>query len=35
VIDSPALAQEIENPFDNRIPGNTYEVRLSDDGKLY
>ncbi len=35
VIDSPALAQEIENAFDSRISANTYEVRLSDDGQLY
>jgi cardiolipin synthase C len=35
VIDSPALAQEIENAFDNRISANAYEIRLSDGGKLY
>jgi hypothetical protein len=34
VIDSPALAQEIENAFDNRISANAYEVRLSDDGRF-
>jgi putative cardiolipin synthase len=35
VIDSPALAREIENAFDSRISANAYEVRLSDDGQLY
>jgi cardiolipin synthase C len=35
VIDSPALAQAIENAFDRRISASAYEVRLSDDGKLY
>ena len=35
MIDSPALAQEIENAFDRRISANAYEVRLSDDEKLY
>jgi putative cardiolipin synthase len=35
VIDSPTLAQEIENAFDSRILASAYEVRLSDDGQLY
>ena len=35
VIDSPALAQAIENAVDRRISAGAYEVRLSDDGKLY
>ena len=35
VIDSPALAQEIENAFDNRISAYAYEVRLSNEGDLY
>ena len=35
VIDSPTLAQKIEEAFNNSIPANSYEVRLSDNGKLY
>jgi putative cardiolipin synthase len=35
VIDSPVLAREIESAFNNSIPGNSYEVRLSDSGRLY
>jgi cardiolipin synthase C len=35
VIDSPVLAQRIEAAFDESIPANSYEVRLSDTGKLY
>lgn len=35
VIESPALAQAIENAFDNRISASAYEVRLSDDGQIY
>ena len=35
MIDSPALAQAIENAVDRRISAGAYEVRLSDDGKLY
>jgi len=35
VIDSPALAQRIEAAFHDSIPANSYEVRLSNTGKLY
>jgi cardiolipin synthase C len=35
VIDSPVLAQRIEAAFDESIPANSYEVHLSDTGKLY
>ena len=35
VIDSPALAQQIDYAFDTTIPANAYEVRLSDDGDIY
>ncbi len=34
VIESPAMAKEIEDAFDNRIPAGAYEVRLSDTGDL-
>ena len=35
VIDSPALARRIAAAFETDIPGAAYEVKLSDDGKLY
>jgi putative cardiolipin synthase len=35
VIDSPVLAQTIERAFNDSIPANSYEVRLSDSGSLY
>jgi putative cardiolipin synthase len=35
VIESPALAQQIEAAFTSSIPANAYEVRLSDTGQLY
>ena len=35
VIDSPALAQKIEAAFHENIPANSYEMRLSNTGKLY
>lgn len=35
VIDSPSLAQKIEVRFNNRVPVEAYEVRLSDTGDLY
>ena len=35
VIDSPVLAERIEGAFHNTIPANSYEVRLSNTGKLY
>jgi cardiolipin synthase C len=35
VIDSPGLAQRIEEAFRASIPANSYEVRLSDTGQLY
>jgi putative cardiolipin synthase len=35
VIESPALAQQIEAAFNGRIPAEAYEVRLSDTGDLY
>ncbi|WP_434111375.1 phospholipase D family protein [Methylocaldum sp. GT1TLB] len=35
VIDSPALARNISTAFDSRIPANSYQVRLSNNGQLY
>jgi putative cardiolipin synthase len=35
VIDSPELAGRIAAAFDDSIPANAYEVRLSDSGRLY
>ena len=35
VIDSPVLAQRIEAAFHDSIPANSYEVHLSDAGRLY
>jgi putative cardiolipin synthase len=35
VIDSPVLAQRVESAFEESIPANSYEVRLSDTGQLY
>jgi putative cardiolipin synthase len=35
VIESPVLAQKIDAAFNEAIPANAYEVRLSDAGKLY
>jgi putative cardiolipin synthase len=35
LIDSPVLAQKIEHAFDDSIPANSYEVRLSETGRLY
>jgi len=35
VIESPAIARQIEAEFDYKIPANTYEVRLSEEGRLY
>ena len=35
VIDSPALAGHISTAFDQRIPAEAYEVRLSPERKLY
>lgn len=35
VIDSPSLAQKIEARFNNRVPVEAYEVRLSDTADLY
>jgi putative cardiolipin synthase len=35
VIDSPVLAQTIAAAFDENIPRNSYEVRLSDKRDLY
>jgi len=34
VIESPALAQEIDDVFRTRIPADAYEVRLSEDGRM-
>jgi cardiolipin synthase C len=34
VIDSPELARQIAAAFDDRVPLNAYEVRLSDSGSL-
>ncbi len=35
VIESPALARQIEAAFNSSIPANAYEVRLADTGQLY
>lgn len=35
VIDSPQFARQINAAFDDIIPANAYEVRLSEDGRLY
>jgi putative cardiolipin synthase len=35
VIESPALAQDIERTFATRVPDDAYEVHLSDEGQLY
>jgi putative cardiolipin synthase len=35
VIESPALAQNIESAFYDSIPANAYQVRLTPDGSLY
>jgi putative cardiolipin synthase len=35
VIESPVLARKIENAFNTNIPASSYEVRLSDKGRLY
>jgi cardiolipin synthase C len=35
MIDSTALAQEMEAAFDKDVPGKAYEVRLSEAGELY
>lgn len=35
VIDCPSLARRVETAFDESIPFNSYEVRLSDTGTLY
>lgn len=35
VIESPAMAHQIADLFDQGIPENSYEVRLSDTGDLY
>ncbi|MFD2297004.1 phospholipase D family protein [Massilia sp. GCM10020059] len=35
VIDSPTLAGRISRAFEQRIPAQAYEVRLSADGQLY
>ena len=34
-IESPALAQKIEAAFNEAMPANAYEVRVSNAGKLY
>lgn len=35
VIDSPALAQQLDQTLDESIPGTAYEVRMEANGKLY
>jgi putative cardiolipin synthase len=35
IIESPSLARRIDDVFNDVVPGNAYEVRLSDAGKLY
>jgi hypothetical protein len=34
VIDSPGVAHAIETTFDDRIPADAYEVRLSGDRQM-
>lgn len=35
VIESPGMARQLGNFFDKGMPENSYEVRLSESGKLY
>ncbi|HQB31040.1 MAG TPA: phospholipase D-like domain-containing protein, partial [Syntrophales bacterium] len=35
IIESPSLARRVDAVFNEVIPDNAYEVRLSDAGKLY
>ncbi|WP_367401646.1 phospholipase D family protein [Geoalkalibacter halelectricus] len=35
IIDSPELAQQIDEVFDQKIQSHSYEVRLSEKGRLY
>lgn len=35
VIESARLAREVSHAFETTIPANAYEVRLSDNGRLY
>lgn len=35
VIDSPALARQLDQTLDESIPGTAYEVRMDANGKLY
>lgn len=35
IIDSPALSHEIHDAFMGQVPDTTYEVRLSDNNKIY
>ncbi|WP_292936546.1 phospholipase D family protein [Noviherbaspirillum sp.] len=35
VIESPALAQQIDDAFKNRVPLNAYEAKLAEDGRVY
>lgn len=35
VIDSPAMARDIQAAFASKVPETSYEVHLSDEGKLY
>jgi len=35
IIDSPELARQIQEAFDDAIPAAAYEVRLSREGRLY
>lgn len=35
IIESPAMAMQIEAAFKDTIPANSYEVRLSNNGTLY
>jgi putative cardiolipin synthase len=35
VIDSPTMARDIQAAFESKVPEMSYEVHLSDEGKLY
>jgi len=35
VIESPLLAQQVASTFLEKIPEKAYEVRLTDEGKIY
>src|SRR5690606_31254281 len=35
VIESPVLAAEVADAFESTVPLNSYEVRLSEEGRVY